>query len=108
MYKIGAGAVTDLIRNLYSQLSSKGTQFPNIDHPADYEAKLFQAFPESDAVKRKALSWELVQMAIDKYCMVTPLYAAYDLCINSPEVHDCDIGAVVFNQWHSENTWLSK
>jgi ABC-type transport system substrate-binding protein len=95
-------------QSLVRHMSSKGTRYVSIIHPAEYEAKLAQAQAEPDIEKRKQLISEVTKMAVDQYCMVNYLYINYGAAVLVPEVKDSRYMHPCYQQWTPEDAWLSK
>jgi peptide/nickel transport system substrate-binding protein len=92
---------------LENRLSSKGSQFVSITHPADYEKILFSAATELDVKKRKAF-YQSVMKSISDNVLVTPIYVAYSGMAAYPEVRKLGMNEIAMHLWTPEDAWLAK
>jgi peptide/nickel transport system substrate-binding protein len=76
--------------------------------PDEFQSKLEEAASLLDEKKSQDIYREMQVLAIDKYCMVIPIYASFSTTAVHKSVHDCNIGVIGGHIWDPENIWLSK
>jgi peptide/nickel transport system substrate-binding protein len=87
----------------------KGSQeFSSIIRPDDINDTFTKAASETDVAAQQKLVWDLQKMCIDKYSLITPLYAAYYCGASYLPVHDLKLYQPWNVRWRPEDAWLSK
>jgi len=76
--------------------------------PAECQEVIVQAKEAADPETRDVLIRELQKMAIDKYCIVTPLFMRPYIGAKYPKMHDEGPVKFVDIQWSGADAWLSK
>jgi ABC-type transport system substrate-binding protein len=100
---------SDPARGLQTSLSSKRTRYISTIIPSDYNDLLLAANTEPDAAKRKTMFQQVNKMAIDKYCLVIPVYEQYFIGVyDSKTLHDFTLNGVAPGVWYPQKAWLSK
>lgn len=100
---------SDPARGLLTNLAKKGTRYKAVLIPDDYDALLVASNTEPDAAKRKAGFQQVNKLAIDKYCMIIPIYEQFFIGVyDSKTVHDFTMNGVAPGVWYPQKVWLSK
>ncbi len=105
---VPAGVGYDMGIALSTRLSTRAPQYVSVIHPADYEARLSEALVEPDLKKRKAIFQDLMQLIVDKHCMVTTTHVGYSIIAKTRQVRDIRFLEYWFHQWTPEDGWLSR
>ena len=105
-HNTSSGAHIDPGYILENRLSSKGSQFVSIAHPADYEAQLFSAANERNVNKRKALYQEVMK-TISDHALVTPIFVMYAGKVAYPETRNLGMYEISMHLWTPEDAWLA-
>jgi peptide/nickel transport system substrate-binding protein len=88
-------------------LSRDATQGGSIAIPDAYDAVYRTMLPEADMAKREAAYQELNRMAVDDFCLSTPLFLLGGTIAMSPDLHDCGFCVVSSSEFLPETAWLS-
>jgi peptide/nickel transport system substrate-binding protein len=83
-------------------------EFVSILRPDDLDALFTKAASETDTAAQQKIVWDMQKMCIDKYCLITPLYASYSCGASYPSVHDIRLYQPWNVRWRPEDAWLSK
>jgi ABC-type transport system substrate-binding protein len=108
MYATPAYLGFDTGQVLMNFLSSKSAIFKSILHPSDYDTKLLKSLAETDFEKRKAMTQEVVKMAVDDYCLANFIMTEPLVYVTSPSVHDTRMLETWLQLWTPEDAWLSE
>jgi peptide/nickel transport system substrate-binding protein len=85
--------------------AAAGIGFSNsIIHPDDVEAAISAMMMAKNDEDKKAAAWELHSLAIDKYCMATPLLTTPPLTGLSTKVHD----PFITRGWGYADVWIEQ
>jgi peptide/nickel transport system substrate-binding protein len=102
-YNVGTTYSSMLQRYLSEDAYSGG---PYLSIPADWNAAYREMLTESDMAKRSAAYQELNKMAIDDYCLLTPMYAMNGIIAMAPELRDSGFCVYCTIEFLPETAWL--
>jgi peptide/nickel transport system substrate-binding protein len=94
---------------LRSHFSSSGVWCKTTQFPQEYNDTLAKALAEPDYQKKVALTQQLMQLFVDKYCINIPLWLNSRGYFTTSQVHGLDLGqhwGAAF--WRPAEVWLSK
>jgi peptide/nickel transport system substrate-binding protein len=102
----GIGVHANYFFSVYSPLGMP----QSITHPEEVDEGIWLATNASDFETTKAQSWNLEYLLIDKYCVYTPILAAYSIAAKTDKVHGDQssvVGASGF-PWTFADAWLEE
>jgi peptide/nickel transport system substrate-binding protein len=102
-YNVGTAYSSMLQRYLSEDAYSGG---PYLFIPEDWNATYGEMLTESDMAKRSAAYQELNKMAIDDYCLLTPMYVMNGIIAMAPELHDSGFCVYCTIEFLPETAWL--
>ena len=92
---------------LRQTLSEDAYMNPSIAVPEEFNVVYRAMLPETDLAKRELAYQQLNKMAIDDYCLLTPLFGLPGLSAVSADVHDSGFLVDCTPEFLPERAWLS-
>ena len=87
--------------------TAAGAEFNGVALPQEFIDTYNQAIAAPDAKSKQELTWKLMSLATDKYCIATYLYVQHYVTAKSTNLHD-DLYQEVPYAYFSPKAWLSK
>jgi ABC-type transport system substrate-binding protein len=85
--------------------AAAGIGFSNsIIHPDDLENAIVNMMTATNNDDKEKYAWEMQNLLIDKYCIVSPLVTALGLYAKSPQVHD----DYIEESWTFADAWIGE
>ncbi|OGO17733.1 MAG: hypothetical protein A2Z02_00060 [Chloroflexi bacterium RBG_16_48_7] len=80
----------------------------SVIQPEEVVTALQKAKAAPDRESAKKIAWDLQKLCMEKYCLMTPVVATYNMAIKQKFLKDDRLFEVLTHQWYPEDAWLDK
>jgi len=93
----------------YRILKNNGVTYTkSLIHPDELEKLVADQRAAPDQEAKKKLTWQLQDMVMNKYCLLTPVVLLSSLDAKAPYVKNDGLLDIDFTQWTPWEAWLNK